>query len=116
MNLNDETIRKIMAETVSHRLDEMILSTFMGNIRISPGGVEWVSFKRGESRGTYTETAPEMEATPGFTWRTEYVADYTIPADSLVIEGECREVGLRELPADAVAIEATSPGGTGKAL
>ena len=92
MNLNNETIRKIMAETVSRTFDQMILKSFLGNAHTSPGGVECVSFKRGESRGTYTE------ATPGFTWRTEYVADYTMPADSMIIEGECREVGLRVCP------------------
>jgi len=104
MNLDDETIRKIMAETVSRSLDQMALNLFMANARTSPGGVEWVSFKPGESAGTYAETAPNTEASPGFTWRTEYVVDYTMPADSLIIEGECREVGLKELPADAVVL------------
>ena len=92
--MNDETIRKIMSETMAISLDQLLLNVFLGNAHTSPGS-EWVSFNPGKSAGTYAETVPETEAAPGFTWHTEYV----LPADSLVIEGECREVGLKELPA-----------------
>lgn len=102
MNLNDEAIRKIMAETVSRTFDQMILKTFLGNAHQSPGGVEWVSFERGESQGTYTDGFSKAQEQPGYAyhyyWRDKFEPP---PADSLVIEGECREVGLKELPPTA---------------
>jgi hypothetical protein len=95
--MNDEAIRKIMAEVVGRSFDRLVLDLFSGNVRTSPD--EWISFKPCESMGTYADVAPETEASPDFTWRTEYVSDYALPADSLVIDGEYREVGGMELPA-----------------
>lgn len=101
----------MMAETVSRTFDQMILGTLLGNAHKllavplgdqSPGGVEWVSFERGESQGTYADDFSKAHEQPGYAyhyyWRDKFEPP---PAESLVIEGECREVGLKELPPTA---------------
>ncbi len=82
MQLSDEVIRELMANEMSRRIDQRILNALLANAHQSSSGVDWVSFERGKSQGTYTDD----------TW----MKDYEQPG---YVYGEYREVRLKELSA-----------------